>query len=506
METTATNKTQHEVVPFKEKLSYALTNTGQTMMYSIITSFLLLFMTDYLFISPFIAGLILMITRIFEAANDPIMGQILDKTKTKWGKCRFYMLFTPIPVAIFVILLFAPLRFQNNALQIAYASLIYLFFSMAYTANDIPYWSMSSIITTEPKQRTSIVTMTRIIGGLGSALSIGLFWTVNSLFNDKAGFDKNWSFSLAVLVFCTVGVILMLQGYFNTKERAKNTTTTTDKFFDNLKLIPKCKPLMLNLIAGALMSFVTIGTTALSTYFIKWNVKEVFSEMSSNVVMSVFTPVINILPVVAMLIGLLVAPLLIKKFEKRNILIAVCILGCVANVAFYFVGYQTNVTFILFIVGRFFAFLPLGVWSSITTFMFGDSVDHIEYHTGKRVEGTSFSLMTFISKFQNGINVAITGLILAIVSYNGGLNPDIAQQTPIVLKTIYIMVTLIPAAGYILMSIPFYFYDFNNKKHRAMLDAIALRNESVVALDDNAKIEVVDKESDAENTENGKSD
>ena len=138
------NEAVHEIVPKKEKLSYALTNTGQTMIYGLF-SMLLLFMTDYLGITPAIAGLIITLTRIFDAINDPIMGQIVDRTKTKWGKCRPYMLFTPIPVALVALLLFLPLGLSGGA-AIAYATVVYLIFTVVYTANDIPYWSMSSVI------------------------------------------------------------------------------------------------------------------------------------------------------------------------------------------------------------------------------------------------------------------------------------------------------------------------------------------------------------------------
>ncbi|HRR89163.1 MAG TPA: MFS transporter, partial [Eubacteriales bacterium] len=352
---------------------------------------------------------------------------------------------------------------------------LYIVFTLLYTANDIPYWSMSAVITTDPKQRTTIVTMTRLIGGAGSALAIGLFWTINGLFNDGAGVNGDMSFFLTCAIFCVLGAVLMLQGYFNTKERAR-ITSEENRSAENLKLIPKCKPLLLNLIAGALMSVTTIGSTALSTYFIKWNIKSIFAEMSSNTVMSVFTPVINVLPAAAAVIGLLIAPKLIKKFEKRNILLAASALGVISNVAFYFVGYQSTVQLIFFLIGRFFAFLPLGIWSSVTTIMIGDCVDYIEYKTGKRVEGTCFSMLTFMSQFQNSINVAITGLMLGIAGYNGALDANIAQQSEKTLHMIYIMTTLIPAAGYIIMSIPFFFYNFNNKQHKMMLEVIAARN------------------------------
>ena len=133
-------------VKFKEKLSYALTNTGQTMIYGLITTYLMLYLTDYLHIAAGIAGTILGAMRIFDAVNDPLMGAILDKTKTRFGKCRPYMLFTPIPLAVVTLIIFAPFK-MGEAGYIAYVTIFYLLFTLIYTANDIPYWAMSSVIT-----------------------------------------------------------------------------------------------------------------------------------------------------------------------------------------------------------------------------------------------------------------------------------------------------------------------------------------------------------------------
>lgn len=455
---------KHEIVPLGEKVSYALTNTGQTMIYGLF-GMLMLYMTDYLHIRSAIAGLIIALTRIFDAINDPIMGQIVDKTKTKWGKCRPYMLFTPIPVAVFALLLFAPFNLSGGS-AVAYASVMYILFTVVYTANDIPYWSMSAVITTDPKQRSTVVTLTRLIGGLGSASAIGLFWTLNRLFVDKLGASKNFGFFFSVAVFCVFGTALMLQGFFNTKERVKGDAKQKN-LLSNLAFMVKAKPLLLNLIAGALYSIMTVGTAALTTYFIKWNVKEIFAGWESNRIMSVFTPAINILPAVASVIGLLVAPFLIKKFEKKDLLIYTSIFGGVVNIASYFVGYYN---LWLFIVLRFFAYLPTGIWSSITTMMIGDCVDYIEYTTGKRVEGTCFSLLTFMGKFQNSINVALTGVILDIVGYNGALDPDVVNQSPLALKGIFFMVTMLAGIGGLIATIPYFFYKLDNETCKVMAE------------------------------------
>jgi len=453
-----------------EIVSYALANSGQAMIYSIITTYLLLFMTDYLYINAAVAGLILSITRVFDALNDPLMGAILDKTHTRWGKCRPYMLFTPIPVAILTLLLFAPINLSPTS-SIVYVSVIYLLFTLAYTANDIPYWSMSAVITNEAEKRVKVVTATKIIGGIGSGLAMSAFWFTNKIFADF-GQDKRYSFFFTVTIFCVFGTVLMLQGFFGTRERARSTVKEGEKFFDNLKLIPKSRALLINLLSGILMSVMLVGSTALTSYFVKWNFKEIFPTMESNTMMSIFVPALIILPGIAMFAGQICTPLLIKKFEKRDLLLAGCVMGIVFNTASYFWGY-TNL--LLFILGRVLGFLPLGAWYAITTIMIGDSVDEIEYKTGRRVEGACFSLLTFVSKFQNGACVAITGFLLSMAGYAGELDPDFAQQTSVVLKMIFILVTLVPAIGFLIMGIPFLFYNLSKSKHTLILTELQKR-------------------------------
>lgn len=461
---------KHEKVSLGEKLSYAFTNTGQTMIYGLF-GMLMLFMTDYLYIAPSVAGLIISLTRVFDAINDPIMGQIVDKTKTRWGKCRPYMLITPFLVAIFALLIFIPTGLTGTK-AVPYVTITYLLFTIVYTANDIPYWGMSAVITTDPNQRTQIVTMTRLIGGIGSALAVGVFWTINKLF--LVHLSKNVSFFMTAIVFCTIGSMVMLQGFFFTKERAITASGEKTSILENLKLVPKAKPLMINIMAGILFSVVAVGTTALTTYFVKWNIKQLMAGMGSDTVMALFTPVVGFLPALATIIGLLSAPVLIKKFEKRTVIVSFLLFGLGINILSYFIGWSN---LYVFLVLRFFAFLPLGVFSAITTLFIGDSVDYLEYKTGRRVEGTCFSILTFMGKFQGSVSVAITGFILDIAGYNGELNPDQANQSPKTLNAIFFMVTIVAGIGMLITVIPLLFYNLDRRTHLLMVKENMRRRE-----------------------------
>ena len=149
-------------------------------------------------------------------------------------------------------------------------------------------------------------------------------------------------------------------------------------------------------------------------------------------------------------------------------------MGIVINIIFYFVGYSN---IYVFIIGRFLAFLPVRIWSSVTTIMFGDSVDELQFKTGKRLEGTCFSLLTFIGKFQNGVNVALTGLILSVIGYVGTLDADFQQQSEFTLKGIFAMVTLVPALGFCLWA---YLLSFMISLRASIKDTDALNERNLL--------------------------
>ena len=145
---------------------------------------------------------------------------------------------------------------------------------------------------------------------------------------------------------------------------------------------------------------------------------------------------------------------------------------------------------IIVLLLRFFSFLPLGVFSAITTLFIGDSVDYIEYKTGRRVEGTCFSILTFMGKFQNSISVAITGLILSVVGYNGNLDPDIMNQSDKTLEGIFFMVTIVSAIGMVLTIIPLIFYDLDRKTHQMMYTENMRRREETLTKPEEESTEI----------------
>jgi Na+/melibiose symporter-like transporter len=496
----------------KEIFRYGLTNTGQTMVYAIVGAFIMQFFNETLLVPTFITGIIFGIAGVYDGITDPIMGLVVDRTKTRWGKCRPYMLLTPIPVVLTILILFlpafSPAEGQREAATgtIIIVTILYFIQTTVYTLNDIPYWSMSAVITRDPEKRVKVVSTTRIIGGMGSATTTVLLMVLVSQFRNLTG-STPWGYFLGVMVLCIVGATLMLQGFFGTKERAiENKSAVKQKWYEPFKLLPKCPPLIINVIGGIFAAITVIGTMAMATYYARWNiwsmrhddffVRFIFNLLNINdpiAAQGIFTIVLGVLPAIATIVGLFLTPKFCKKFDKRNVLIIAGLSGFVVNLIFFLIGYQQSA--LLFMIGRFLACIQAGFWSGITTSMFGDSVDYLEHKTGKRNEGICFSLLTFVGKFGGAISAFLIGIILSIFRFDGTAQPRFDElqqqlgnlqsgsaeygqilnelgaisQPDVALRGIFFMTTLVMGIGQLLSTIPFFFYKFNKAEHNKVL-------------------------------------
>ena len=203
-------------VPLREKFSFSMALMGQTIVFNFVNLYLLIFYTDVFGISAAAAGTLFLIARIWDAINDPIMGIAVDKTTTRWGKCRPYLLFTPVPIVLLTVLLFI-VPDVGSTMKLAYAYVTYILWGMFYTALDIPLWTLSSRMSVDTGERQSLISMGRMFNILGSALPVALVVPLKQAFG---GGDESRGYLLTVTVFALAAVPLMLQSFRGTTERA----------------------------------------------------------------------------------------------------------------------------------------------------------------------------------------------------------------------------------------------------------------------------------------------
>lgn len=446
----------------KEGFSYSLCGFGQNLICTIIGSYLTVFMTDAIGFNALAVAFLMLGARIFDALNDPIMGSIVDRTRTKWGKCRPYMKWMAFPIAIMTAICFLPWYPQSDG-GFAAISVMYVVWGMVYTVADVPYWGLSTAMSNDTYRRGNLLTIARLFCTAGA----GIVTVITPIITDNMtkGLDPvakgemlKWIYFVIAIVCCVIAVPLFFLGFKNTTER-NISTENPPSLGHNLKLLFKNKPLMLIVLSGiggaARMLFTYTG----GLYFAKY-------IMDKESMYSLFTMAI----VPGGLIASLLVPWCTKKFGKRNTYIWSHIVGGVAMLIAFIVGiacdrgaYTSTATTVVLLIALVIAGIPSGFGNIVTYAMIGDTVEYLELKTGERAEGICFAMQTLINK----IGMAVGAFVGVLAYYMAGVAAnDASSVTPEGKDTMWFMLVGIAAISFFLTVIPLFFYKFNEKQQQ----------------------------------------
>lgn len=455
----------------KEGLSYSLCGFGQNLICTIIGSYLTVFMTDAIGFNALAVAFLMLGARIFDALNDPIMGSIVDRTRTKWGKCRPYMKWMAFPIAIMTAICFLPWYPKNDG-GFAAISVMYVIWGMVYTVADVPYWGLSTAMSNDTYRRGNLLTIARLFCTAGA----GIVTVITPIITDNMtkGLDPaakgdmlKWIYFVIAIICCAIALPLFYLGFKNTKER-NVTEENPPSLGHNLKLLFKNKPLMLIVLSGiggaARMLFTYTG----GLYFAKY-------IMDKESMYSLFTMAI----VPGGLIASLLVPWCTKKFGKKNTYIWSHIVGGVAMLIAFIVGiacdrgaYTSTATTVVLLIALVIAGIPSGFGNIITYAMIGDTVEYLELKTGERAEGICFAMQTLINK----IGMAVGAFVGVLAYYMAGVAAnDASSVTPEGKDTMWFMLVGIAAISFFLTVIPLFFYKFNEKEQQAAKAEIEAR-------------------------------
>lgn len=487
----------------KERICFTVGAFGRSGIYTLMSMFTLVFFQNGAGLTLSQGTTIILIGRIFDAINDPMMGMIVDRTKSKWGKMRPYLLFSPVPIAICTILLFtAPFEHGSNAAFI-WALVTYILWGVAFTVQDVPFWGLSSVITPLENERTSFISTARLgstFGGILPALLVPI------LYQSNLGYSKG--FFISALIFALLGCGLSILIFFVSKERVPKMNHTPS-FKETFVVLGKDKLLIIVIFAAVLGStMVTANQCAdyIGNYLIIQNNTD-FSQIfdaAGNILPNVdakaaydfWIPRGTIVTTLTVAIGvgmvpaMAIFPMLRKKLSLKQIYIGSAVFGLVVHALCYIV-FQSNVTNINIYILWVFLFLmglPLGIYNVITYALIADSVDYLEWKTGERHEGVCFSFQTFLSKVNAAIATFVFGQILgqsdfhavdkSLVDIEG--RQIFFQQSIETQKMLLALVTLIPAAGFLLTIIPMFFNDYTGQvKEQAQNELEAARTKNM---------------------------
>lgn len=411
----------------KAKLSYALGAVGKDMVYMLSASYVLYYFQDLLGVNAIAMGIILMAARVFDAFNDPIMGVIVAKTKTRWGKFRPWLLIGTLTNAVVLYLMFAAPPALDGAGLVAYAAVTYILWGVTYTMMDIPYWSMIPAFTEGGKERENLTTLARTSAGVGSAIvTVFTMMLVPMLGRIFAGADAGAKavevvgFKYFSLIVAALFILFTVLTCVNIKEKstAEMKTVSVGQMF---KALVQNDQAMTVTIAIVLINCSIYITSNLVIYFFKYD----FGGTGWNDAYVLFNMFGGAIQVLSMMVFY---PLLRKKFTSLQIFY-ICLTMAIVGYAVLLALAFTNMSsvFLLFIPA-FFIFAANGMLTVITTVFLANTVDYGQLKNGRRDESVIFSMQTFVVKLASGVAALVASICLSVNHLQAGTEVSEADK------------------------------------------------------------------------------
>lgn len=429
------------MISVKEKIAYGLGDTASNIVFQTVMLFLTFFYTDIFGISPAFVGTMFLAVRLIDAITDPLMGAWADRTETKWGKFRPYLLWFALPFGIISVLAFTTPDLDTQGKQI-YAFVTYTALMMVYTAINIPYCALGGVLTADPKERVSVQSYRFVFAMLGGLLVSGLTLPLVDFLGQG---DKAKGYQLTITAMSILGVAMFLVCFWGTKERLHPPKDQSLNFKqDLLNLLKNDQWRILSVAAICLLSGMVLRTS-LAIYYVKY-----YLNMPDSVTLFITLGMLGNIG------GCILAEPLAKKVCKVKAYIGLQIIAASLCVLNYFVAQdQTVLAFALFIVWGFsFNMATPLLWAKMA-----DVVDYGQFKTGVRITGIVYSSIIFFIKLGVAIGGAAAGWLLAGYGYQA----DTVQSAES-LEGIRLSFTLYPAIGSIAVAFVMRWYILDSQK------------------------------------------
>lgn len=493
----------------KEAAGFLVGMFGQNLIYNIVATGLYFYFQNVICLPAMALGWIMTIARIWDAINDPMMGTIVDKTHSKWGKCRPYLIIFPAIIGLVTILAFLNGNYATadtttqKVLIVAWAAISYIAWGMCFTVCDIPLWGITSLMTEDENDRSKILGLARMVAGVGGigVLVVQIAQAVAGAF----GGDMQKGFIVTVIIMTVVATILFEFAGLFTKERVDKSEKSYT-FKENFKIMFGNKPFRQILISGILRSpiqlLMIVAMTLVTYYYANGNIMNILVYNDDGSLAGINVKILIGLGCVAagLFVGQFVAmgvtPLIIKKVEKKTLYNIYSIAGAVPY-ALIFVFYKVSggdltTTFWSIIIGicMLFGSAAFGGINVLQSVMIADCVDYEEYYNGVRTDGIFFSGQSFITKLAAGISTIVSSAVYAIVGYSGAnvdkLNKAIENGASFLTydggtgvgkyaEAMFFLISIPPAIGMILSAIPTLKYAMTDAEHKEILSELVSR-------------------------------
>lgn len=429
-----------------ERLAYGFGDFGCNIIYTAMSAFLLFYYTDYAGVSAFAVGTIMMVSRLFDGVSDIIMGVIVDRTKSKYGKARPWILRMCIPFAISGVLLFSVPTSWAETPKLIYVFITYnLVSTVVYTAINVPYSALNALMTQNPYER-SVLSIFRNLLATAGTLTINIFTLplVEFFGNNALAWTKTF------FIFGIIAIIAFLYTFWGTSERVKSVAQLQSTENNDVPVLVGIKALFKNkywiMMTGMLaLFFLMYAINGGSTVYYA---KDILGDKN---LVGTINGIFNIVQIC----GMFFIAMMIKKFGKRNIFA----LGLVLDIVGMLILNYSNGVMSLIIISSIIRGLGNACGGATMWAMVSDTIDYGEWKTGYRTEGLVNSACSFGWKIGNGIGSALLGLILEAGGYVG----TAITQTETALFSIEICFIWIPIAIYVIGLVIMSFYHLDKE-------------------------------------------
>ncbi|MGL1956632.1 MAG: MFS transporter [Colwellia sp.] len=437
----------------KEKIAYGFGDFASSMFWKLFAVYLMVFYTDVFGMSAAAVGTMFLLVRIWDAANDPIMGIIADRTNTRWGKFRPFIVFGAIPFSIVGVLTFTTPDWSMEY-KIAYAYVTYSLMMMAYTLVNVPYGSLLGVMSSHSEDRTTLASFRMVFAFAGGIVSLAMVEPLLDYFSTMSGSEPNmqtgWMYTVMVYgILCT---ILFYFTFAWTKERVKPAIEQKTSLKSDLKNLAKNKHWFILL--GAALSTLIFNSVrdGAAVYYLKYY----FAVEQVNILGVSFSLIATYLVIgqAANIVGVMLAKPISAVIGKKNTFMYAMFIAAVLSVGvFYFSATQVG----LILLSQVLISMCAGIIFPLLWSMYADTADYSEYTTGRRSTGLIFSSASFAQKMGWTLGGAITGWTLAIYGYEAN-----AEQTETAKEGLRMMVSYLPSFGALLSGIFIYFYNLTD--------------------------------------------
>ena len=393
---------------------FGLGTVGRDAMYSLVSMYFITFLTEVVgLVDKYLAiiGALMVVFRVFDALNDPVMGTIVDNTRTRWGKFKPWILFGMFASGILAVLMFSDPGLKDGA-YVAFAAVVYLLWGMAYTTNDLAYWSLMPAISKEQKVRERVGAVARICANVGMFSVVVLYTQVPAIF----GMGARKSYFVFAVILVALMWIFQLVTVFGVKEdRSGLARQSHTSLRGMVNALVKNDQLMITAVAMGLFMIGYCTTTSFGVYYFKYAYKNEGTYM-------VFAAVLG----VAQLTALSVFPRFSKRFTRRQLYFGSMVAVVIAYVVFFFSFEKLP---IIVIAGLVLFFAQAFIQLLMLLFL-ADAVEYGHWKLGKRNESVSFAVQPFINKLGGAVGTGVVTVTLLVSGINDVSN-QVAALDPI---------------------------------------------------------------------------